>query len=85
MVDRGGWESFLDTCWPEVGFFNEYDGQKFHGQPVYDANRERRVKAVTGWQSTRITWNEARFNPVVTGRQVAALFEHARRRRVLIV
>lgn len=80
VVDFGGFTSRLDTCWPFEGAFCEYDGQGHKGQPVYDANRQTRVAAATGWPCARLTWQEVRYNPVVTGRRVARLLEQARRR-----
>lgn len=84
VVDDGGFRNFLDTAWPDLGAFAEYDGQGHKDQPVYDANRERRVAAKTGWMSTRLVWREVKYNPVLTGRQVAQWLAQARRRSFVI-
>lgn len=70
----------VDLAWPELGLFIELDGQQHKGQPVYDANRESRVVAATGWLCARFTWDEVRRNPKTTGRRLARIVEQARRR-----
>jgi very-short-patch-repair endonuclease len=76
----GGFEGRVDLCWPELGLFCELDGEHHKGQPVYDANRETRVVAVTGWLCGRFSWTEVRYNPVPTGRRLLRVIEQARRR-----
>lgn len=80
VVDRGGFRSFLDLSWPDLGSFTELDGEGHKLQPVYDANRETRVVAATGWLCARLTWTEVRHVPRTTGRRVAFVLEQARRR-----
>ena len=72
----------VDLAWPELGLFIELDGQHHKGQPVYDANRESRVVAATGWLCARFTWDEIRRNPKTSGRRLAQIVEQARRRPV---
>ncbi|HEX8770539.1 MAG TPA: DUF559 domain-containing protein, partial [Acidimicrobiales bacterium] len=55
----------VDLAWPDLGLFTELDGQQHEGQPVYDANRETRVVAVTGWLCGRFTWHEVRRVPTL--------------------
>ncbi|HUR78499.1 MAG TPA: DUF559 domain-containing protein [Acidimicrobiales bacterium] len=76
----GEFEARVDLCWPELGLFLELDGQHHIGQPLYDANRETRVVAATGWLCGRFTWTEVRHNPVPTGRRLLRLIEQAHRR-----
>jgi hypothetical protein len=70
----------VDLAWPELGLFTELDGQQHKGQPVYDANRQTRVIAVTGWLCGRFTWDEVRRVPVFTARRLGELAEQCRRR-----
>ena len=67
----------VDLCWPAYGIFLELDGQHHRGQPVYDANRQTRVVAVTGWLPGRFTWAEVRYNPIPTGRRLLQLLSRA--------
>jgi hypothetical protein len=79
----GEFEGRVDLCWPELGVFCELDGQHHRGQPVYDANRETRVAAATGWLCGRFAWDEVRWNPEPTGRRLLRLLDQARRRPFL--
>jgi very-short-patch-repair endonuclease len=79
----GEFEARLDLCWPEIGLFCELDGQHHPGQPVYDANRQTRVVAATGWLPGRFTWREVRYNPIPTGRRLLGLIAQAERRPLL--
>ena len=67
----------IDLCWPELGVFCELDGQHHPGQPVYDASRQTRIAAATGWLCGRFTWREVRHNPVPTGRRLLQLLSRA--------
>ncbi|MGH9048132.1 MAG: DUF559 domain-containing protein [Acidimicrobiia bacterium] len=81
VVDRhGSFVARVDLSWPELGLFLELDGQHHEAQPVYDARRETAVVAATGWLPGRFTWHEVVRVPRTTGRRLAALAEHARRR-----
>jgi hypothetical protein len=73
----GEFEARVDLCWPELGLFCELDGQHHKGQPVYDANRETRVVAATGWLCGRFSWTEVRHNPTPTGRRLLRLLAQA--------
>ena len=78
--EYGEFVARVDLAWPELGVFLELDGQQHKGQPVYDANRETRVVAATGWLCGRFSWDEVRRNPVVSGRRLLRVLEQARRR-----
>jgi hypothetical protein len=80
--EHGQFVARPDLCWPELGVFVELDGQHHLGQPVYDANRETRIVAATGWLCARFTWDEVRRNPTVTGRRLLRVLEQAARRPV---
>jgi very-short-patch-repair endonuclease len=57
VVTRGGtFVTRVDLAWPELGVFVELDGEHHAGQPVYDASRQNRVQAATGWLCARLTW-----------------------------
>lgn len=71
-----------DLSWPELGVFIELDGQHHNGQPVYDANRETRIVAATGWLCGRFSWDEVRKTPRTSGRRLLQVLEQARRRPV---
>jgi hypothetical protein len=75
--DDGGFEGRVDLCWPELGVFCELDGQHHKGQPVYDANRQTRIAAATGWLCGRFTWVEVRYNPIPTGKRLLQLLSRA--------
>jgi hypothetical protein len=76
----GEFEGRVDLCWPALGVFCELDGQGHKGQPLYDANRQTRVAAATGWLCGRFEWTEVRYNPVPTGRRLLRLLAQAERR-----
>ncbi|HVV35215.1 MAG TPA: hypothetical protein VHC63_01345 [Acidimicrobiales bacterium] len=78
--EHGELEARLDLCWPELGLFLELDGEGHRFQPVYDANRQTRVVALTGWLCGRFSWTEVHDNPIPTGRRVLRLLEQAARR-----
>lgn len=80
VVDGGGFRSHLDLSWPDLGGFSELDGEGHLLQPVYDANRETRVVAATGWLCARLTWTEVRSVPRTTARRLASVLDQARRR-----
>jgi very-short-patch-repair endonuclease len=80
VEDNGEFVARVDLAWPDLGTFHELDGEHHKGQPVYDANRESRVVAATGFLCARMSWTEVRYNPRVTGRRVARILEQARRR-----
>jgi hypothetical protein len=75
--EHGDFEARVDLCWPELGIFVELDGEHHKGQPRYDANRQTRVVAATGWLCGRFTWTEVRHNPVPTGRRLLQLLSRA--------
>lgn len=62
-----------DLCWPDLGVFLELDGQQHKFQPVYDARRQTRIAAVTGWRCGRLTWDEVNHFPESTLRELAEL------------
>lgn len=62
-----------DLSWPALGVFLELDGQQHKDQPVYDARRQTRITAVTGWRCGRLTWDEVKHFPVPTLRTLAQL------------
>lgn len=70
----------IDLCWPELGLFLELDGQGHAGQPIYDANRQTAIAAVTGWLCARKTWTEVNEYPLDTARSILRLVEQTRRR-----
>ncbi len=70
----------VDLAWPDLGVFIELDGQQHRGQPLYDANRESRVVAATGWLCARFSWDEVNYNPNTSGRRLAKIIEQARLR-----
>ena len=74
----------LDQSWPEVGLFIELDGQQHAGQPVYDARRETAVVAATGWLCGRFTWPEVVRLPTSTGRRLAAVYQQALLRPIVV-
>ncbi|MDQ6927071.1 MAG: DUF559 domain-containing protein [Actinomycetota bacterium] len=78
--EYGNFVARVDLAWPELGLFAELDGQQHKGQPVYDANRETRVVAATGWLCGRFSWHEVRRVPVVTARRLGELAGQCRRR-----
>ena len=78
----GEFEARVDLCWPELGVFIELDGEQHKGQPVYDANRETRVVAATGWLCGRFSYSEVKHNPQPTGRRLLGVLDQARRRPV---
>lgn len=63
------------------GVFLELDGRRYHGQPVYDATRQTRVAAATGWLPGQFTWSEVLYNPNVTKRRLHALLDMAAQRK----
>lgn len=77
---QGSLVARLDLAWPELGLFVELDGRHHLGQPVYDANRETAVVALTGWLVGRFSWDEVVRTPVATARRLAMLVDQARRR-----
>lgn len=77
---HGDFIAFVDLAWPELGVFIELDGQHHEGQPVYDAVRQTRVAAATGWLCGRFTWHQVTRLPNTSARQLAELVEQARRR-----
>ena len=78
----GDFVAFVDLCWPELGVFIELDGERHKDQPKYDANRETRVVAATGWLCGRFTYSEVRFNPTASGRRLAEVLNQGQRRPV---
>jgi hypothetical protein len=78
-----GW-ALLDQSWPDVGLFIELDGQQHAGQPVYDARRETAVVAATGWLCGRFTWHEVVRVPTSTGRRLAAVYQQALGRPLVV-
>jgi hypothetical protein len=80
VEDEGEFVARVDLSWPDIGAFHELDGEHHAGQPVYDANRESRVVAATGWLCARMAWTEVRCHPTVSGRRLARILEQARRR-----
>jgi hypothetical protein len=70
----------VDLAWPELGLFAELDGQQHKGQPLYDASRQTRVIAVTGWLCGRFTWDEVWRVPVFTARRLEQLADQCRLR-----
>jgi very-short-patch-repair endonuclease len=88
VVERndGTFVARVDLCWPTYGIFLELDGQHHRGQPVYDANRQTRVIAATGWLVGRYTWRQVVHGPTTCMRELHELFEQrvaAERRRDL--
>lgn len=81
---HGTFAGRVDLCWPEFGIFIELDGQHHTGQPVYDANRQNRVTAATGWLCGRFTWTQVRLHPEATKRELMDLIAQAGRRGLLI-
>jgi len=73
----------VDLAWPELGVFIELDGQHHAGQPVYDANRETRVVAATGWLCGRFSWDEVNRTPNDAGRRLLRVLAQAVRRPVV--
>ncbi len=71
-------EARVDLAVPELGIFFELDGQQHKDQPVYDANRQTRVIAATGWLVGRFTWDEVVCHPRATLRRIVDLFEMSR-------
>ena len=63
----------VDLAFPEQQVFFELDGQQHAGQPVYDANRQTRVVAATGWHVGRYTWSEITRLRSTTRRSIADL------------
>jgi hypothetical protein len=83
VFDAAGiWVARVDLAWPELGLFIELDGQQHIDQPVYDANRETRVVAATGWLCGRFTWHEVRRTPKDAGRRLERVADQARRRPI---
>ena len=80
--DCNEFEARVDLAWPELGVFLELDGQQHAGQPVYDANRQTRVVAETGWLVGRFTWTEVKFNRNQTLRRLAKLLDMSRNRQL---
>jgi hypothetical protein len=80
VEDDGDFVARVDLSWPDIGVFKELDGEQHKDQPVYDANRQSRVAAATGWLCVRASWTEVRYNPRVTARRVARIIGQARRR-----
>lgn len=79
--DEDGWfVARVDLAWPELGGFNELDGEQHKGQPVYDAVRQTNVAIATGWLPGRFTWTEVRWNPVPTSRRLIKFIARLRRR-----
>jgi very-short-patch-repair endonuclease len=76
--------ALLDQSWPEVGLFIELDGQQHAGQPVYDARRETAVVAATVWFCGRFTWHEVVRVPTSTGRRLAAAYQQALLRPLVV-
>ncbi|MBA2610296.1 MAG: DUF559 domain-containing protein [Actinobacteria bacterium] len=70
----------VDLAWPALGVFLELDGQQHAGQPVYDANRETRVVAATGWLCGRFSWREVHDTPNDAGRRLLRVLAQAERR-----
>lgn len=71
------WQARVDLAFPAHGVFFELDGQQHNGQPVYDANRQTRVVAATGWLVGRFTWAEIVHHPKATLRRIGDLFAMA--------
>ena len=65
----------VDLAWPEHGVFLELDGEHHKDQPVYDANRQTRVVAATGWLVGRFTWTEVTRHQKVTLRRISELID----------
>ena len=80
----GDFVAFVDLSWPDLGAFNELDGQQHAGQPVYDASRETAVVAATGWLCGRFTWKEVVHLRAATKRKLAGIIAQARRRPFVI-
>jgi hypothetical protein len=70
----------VDLAWPEIGGFNELDGEGHKDQPLYDAVRQTNVVIATGWLPGRFTWTEVRLNPIPTARRLAKWIETCRGR-----
>jgi hypothetical protein len=77
----GGANYFIDTCWPEIGFFVELDGQQHKDQPVYDAHRHMMILNLTGFMGVVLTWDKVVHRPKTTGRDLLLSFAQAERRR----
>jgi hypothetical protein len=80
--EDGRFVARVDLAWPELGGFNELDGERHKDQPVYDAVRQTNVVTATGWLPGRFSWTEVRLNPVPTARRLAKFIDTARRRRI---
>jgi very-short-patch-repair endonuclease len=63
----------VDLCWPELRIFVELDGQQHKDQPVYDAWRQNKVSAITGWICIRLTWDQVNEWPNATLRDLREL------------
>ena len=78
---HGDFIARVDLAWPTLGVFLELDGQQHKDQPVYDANRETRVVATTGWLPGRFTWTEVTRVPNTTARRLLELLHTSSQRR----
>jgi hypothetical protein len=67
----------VDLAWPDHGIFLELDGEGHNGQPIYDAIRQTRVVACTGWLVGRFTWTEIKRLQKQTLRRMRELHERS--------
>lgn len=75
---NGRFVARVDLAFPQCGVFIELDGAWHNDQPTYDANRQTRVSAVTGWKVGRFTWDDITQRRNHTLRQMVALLNSPR-------
>lgn len=75
----------VDLAWPELGIFIELDSRRHDFEQTYDATRETRVVAATGWLCGRFRYRQVERNPRWCANQLQQLVEQAARRPVALL
>lgn len=77
--DHAGFVARVDFAYPELRIAIELDGQAWHGESVFDADREKRLRLVaSGWTVVEITWRMLLDDPAKVFRRLERLIRTAR-------
>ena len=69
--DRAGFIARVDFAYPDLKIAIELDGRAFHGDPVFESDRDKRLRLTTaGWLVVEITWKMLHGNPDVLFRRL---------------
>jgi very-short-patch-repair endonuclease len=70
--DATGFIARVDFAYPDLKIAIELDGRAFHGDAVFESDREKRMRLTTaGWYVIEITWTMLHGNPDAVFRRLA--------------